>query len=89
MENEVVTVVESLPVDSDTVIQVLEFMLNIPLVGEYLPIVFAVVTVASTIASLTNTPAKGSWAALIYAVVIDLPALNVFKAKAVGDEVER
>jgi hypothetical protein len=82
MENEVT--VEALPVDSDTVIQLLEFILNIPVVGEYLPVIFAVVTVASTIASFTKTPAKGTWLGLIYKVVIDLPALNVFKAKDKG-----
>lgn len=63
-----------------------EFILTIPFIGEYLPVIFGVTVLASSIAAMTNTPEKGTWKHTLYTFLIDLPGLNVFKAKDKGDE---
>lgn len=85
MENETIEVTAGVPVESETVLSLLEVLLSVPLIGEYIPVIFGVVTAASAIAAITPTPAKGTWLGLIYTIVIDLPGLNVFKAKDKGD----
>lgn len=73
--------------DPTLITSLLEFILNIPLVGPYLPHIFAGVTTASTLAMLLPTPnkAKSPWLYLLYMVAIDLPALNFWKAKQTGE----
>lgn len=80
------TITESVVnVDPETITNLIDFILNMPFIGPYLPYVLAVVTIASAIAAVTPTPKKGSWWYVAYTVIVDLPALNIFKAKDKGD----
>ncbi len=56
-------------------------ILEIPIVGEYVPIIFGVVTICSGIAMLFPTPDRDSWYRPLWTFLIDLPALNIFRAK--------
>lgn len=52
--------------------------------NDLLNIITAVVTLASTIAAVTPTPAPGTFLAKLYAL-IDFAALNIGKAKDKGE----
>jgi len=65
--------------ETETTLTLIESLYSIPFIGTYLPIITAVITLASAIAAVTPTPTKG-WAAKLYKI-IDLLAINLGKAK--------
>jgi hypothetical protein len=58
------------------------------LIGEnkWLNVVLAFIAFMSAVAAVVPTPKKGTMAYKLYTVLVDLPALNVGKAKQTGEE---
>lgn len=79
-------------ISPDLVVSLIQWIVNQPFVGQYaLAIggIFAVVSaIAKAITAVTNTPKPGTWKAKLYTILLELPAINIGKAKQTGLEVK-
>ncbi len=68
----------------ESTFDLITFISGIPIIGEYMGVIGAVVLLASTIIGLTKTPKEGTWQSKIY-FIIEKAAGSFGKAKNKGD----
>lgn len=76
-------------IQPELILSLIQWVANLPALGQYAVLIGGIFTVLSTVASFiaskSTTPDKGTWKYLLYKIAIDLPALNVGKAKQTGE----
>ncbi len=60
---------------------IVDFIASIPVIGDYIPGAAMIMAGAAMIAAVWKTPKEGTLWNKIYTVIIDLPGMNIGRAK--------